>query len=127
VIECEQSAHSSYPTGISDLEWAFAAPYLTLLPGDAAQRKYPLGEVFNRVRDFAKNGAHWRLMTHDLPPWPLVYQQMRHLMDEGCFEPIVRDLRILLRRAAERADPPTAAILDAHTVQSTPKSGARAG
>jgi len=33
-------------------------------------------------------------------------------MAAGGFEAIVQDLRILLRRAAERPDPPTAAILD---------------
>ena len=74
-----------------------------------------------------KTGAHWRLMPHDLPPWPLVYQQMQRWMAAGCFEAIVHDLRILLRRAAERPAPPRAAILDARTIQSTPESGARAG
>jgi transposase len=48
-------------------------------------------------------------------------------MAAGCFEAIVHDLRILLRRAAERPAPPTAVILDARTIQSTPESGARAG
>src|SRR5689334_2477171 len=118
---------SPYPTDVSDEEWAFVAPYLTLLPEDASQRKYPLREVFNGVRYIVKSGAHWRLMPHDLPPWPLVYQQMRRWMDAGCFEAIVQDLRILLRRAAERPDPPSAVILDARTIQSTPESGARAG
>jgi transposase len=112
---------------VSDEEWAFVAPYLTLLPEDAEQRKYLLREVFNGVRYIAKSGAHWRLMPQDLPPWPLVYQQMRRWMAAGCFESIVHDLRILLRRAATRPAPPTAAILDARTIQSTPESRARAG
>jgi transposase len=121
------TTRSPYQTDVSDEEWAFVAPYLTLLPEDASQRKYPLREVFNGVRYIVKSGAHWRLMPHDLPPWPLVYQQMRRWMDAGCFEAIVHDLRLLLRRAAERPAPPTAAILDARTIQSTPESGARAG
>src|SRR5262249_48683523 len=98
---------TAYPTDVSDEEWAFVAPYLTLLPEDASQRKYPLREVFNGVRYIVKSGAHWRLMPHDLPPWPLVYQQLRRWMDAGCFEAIVEDLRILLRRAAERPAPPS--------------------
>jgi transposase len=40
---------------------------------------------------------------------------------------IVHDLRLLLRRAAERPHAPTAVILDSRTLQSTPPSGARAG
>src|SRR6516164_6025767 len=118
---------SPYQTDVSDEEWAFVVPYLTLLPEDASQRKYPLREVFNGVRYIVTSGAHWRLMPHDLPPWPLVYQQMRRWMDAGCFEAIVQDLRILLRRATERLEPPSAVILDARTIQSTPESGARAG
>jgi transposase len=98
-----------------------------LLPEDASQRKYPWREVFNGVRYIVTSGAHGRLMPHDLPPWPLVYHQMRRWMDAGCFAAIVPDLRILLRRAAERSEPASAAILDARTIQSTPHSGARAG
>jgi len=116
-----------YPTDISDEEWAFVAPYLTVLPDDASQRKYALREVCNGVRSIVKSGAHWLLMPHDLPPWPLAYHQRRRWMDAGCFEAIVHDLRILLRRAAERPEPPRAAILDARTIQSTPESGARDG
>jgi transposase len=116
-----------YPSDVSDEEWAFVAPYLTLLSEDASQRKYPLREVFNGLRSIVRTGAHWRMMPHDLPPWPLVYQQMRRWMAAECFETIVHDLRILLRRAADRPAAPTAAILDARTMQSTPESGARAG
>src|SRR5260370_20590130 len=116
-----------YPSDVTDEEWSFVAPYLTLLPEDAAQRKYPLREVFNGVRYIVRTGAHWRMMPHDLPPWPLVYQQMRRWMAAGCFEAIVHDLRILLRRAADRPAPPSAAILAARTIQSTPEGGARSG
>jgi hypothetical protein len=35
------STRSPYQTDVSDVEWAFVAPYLTWLPEDAAQRKYP--------------------------------------------------------------------------------------
>ena len=39
-----------YPTDVSDEEWAFVAPYLTLLPVDAEQRKHDLREVCNATR-----------------------------------------------------------------------------
>src|SRR5215831_13599613 len=116
-----------YPSDVSDEEWAFVAPYLTLLPQDAGQRRYDLREAFNGVRSIVKTGAHWRMLPHDLPPWPLVYQQMRRWMAAGGFAAIVHDLRLLLRRAAERPAAPTAAILVARTLQSTAESGARAG
>jgi transposase len=97
------------------------------LAEDVSQRKYPLREVFNGVRYIVKTGAHWRMMPHDLPPWPVVYQQMRRWLAAGCFEAIVHDLRVLLRRASDRHAQPSAAILDSRTVQSTPESGGRGG
>lgn len=120
-------ARQPYPSDVSDDEWAFVAPYLTLLSEAAGQRRHRLREVFNGVRYIVKTGTHWRMLPHDLPPWPVVYQQMRRWMDAGCFEQIVHDLRMLLRRTAKRASTPTAVILDRRTLQSTAESGARGG
>ena len=116
-----------YPTDVSDEEWAFAAPYLTLMTPDAPQRAYPLREVFDALRWFVKSGAHWRLLPHDLPPWTAVYQQARRWLAAGCFAALAHDLRAVLRAAAGRGEQPTAAVLDGRTLQSTPESGARAG
>jgi transposase len=42
--------HKRYPSDVTDNEWEFVAPYLTLLTPDALQRTYALREVFNAVR-----------------------------------------------------------------------------
>jgi transposase len=115
------------PTDVSDDEWAFVAPYLTLLPENAGQRTYSLREVFNGVRWMARAGAPWRLMPNDLPPWYIVYQQTQRWVAAGCFAAIVDDLRLLLREAQGRTRQPSAAIFDSRTLQSTPESGGRAG
>jgi transposase len=116
-----------YPSDVSAEEWAFAAPYLPLLDETAPQRTYPLREMFNAVRWLVRTGAHWRMMPHDLPPWPAVYQQTRRWLAAGVFEDMVHDLRVLLRLAAGRAPEPSAALFDSRTMQSTPESGGRAG
>ncbi len=116
-----------YQTDVTDEEWFFVAPYLALCREDAGQREYSLRSVFNALRYIAKTGCHWRMLPNDLPPWPVVYQQMRRWMDVGCFETMVEDLRTLLREYAGRKGQPTAVILDSRTLQSTPESGARAG
>ena len=38
-----------YPSDVTDDEWAFVAPYLTLRAEEAPQREYPLREVFIRL------------------------------------------------------------------------------
>jgi transposase len=116
-----------YPTDVTDDEWAFAAPYLTLLREDADQRVYDLREVFNALRWLVKAGSPWRLLPHDFPPWPAVYQQGRRWLAAGCFEAMAHDLRQVIRVAAGRAPSPTAVVLDGRTIQSTPESGGRAG
>jgi transposase len=116
-----------YPSDVSDDEWAFVAPYLTLMTEEAPQREHSLREVFNGLRYLVRTGAQWRWMPHDLPPWYTVYQQTQRWLAAGVFEAIVDDLRRLLREIAERAPEPRAAIFDARTVQSTPESGAAAG
>ena len=116
-----------YPSDVSDDEWAFVAPYLTLMTEDAPQREYSLREVFNGLRWIARTGAQWRMMPNDLPPWSAVYQQTQRWLNAGVFEALVHDLRMLLREIAERAQQPSAAIFDARTLQSSPESGARAG
>jgi transposase len=116
-----------YPSDVTDDEWAFVAPYLTLMKEDAPQREHRLREVFNGLRWFVRAGASWRMMPHDLPPWHAVYQQTERWLAAGVFEAIVHDLRRLLRLAAGRDPEPTAAILDGRTLQSSPESGARAG
>jgi transposase len=118
---------TSYPSDVSDEEWAFVAPYLTLMREDAPQRDHTLRAVFNALRWMVRAGAPWRLLPHDFPPWPAVYQQTRRWLAAGCFEAVVHDLRAVLRLAAGRAPDPSAVIFDSRTVQSSPESGARAG
>jgi transposase len=123
----ETQPRKPYPTDVTDEEWSFVAPYLTLLDEDAPQRRHDLREVFNALRWIVRAGAPWRLLPTNFPPWAAVYQQTQRWLGAGCFEAMVHDLRALLRWADGRADAPTAVALDARTVQSTPESGHRAG
>ena len=121
------SGKTSYPSDVTDEEWAFCAPYLTLMKEDAPQRAHPLRAVFNAVRYLVRVGCPWHMIPNDFPPSSIVYQQVQRWIAAGCFEALSHDLRKLLRMLAERPAQPSAAILDGRTLQSTPESGARAG
>src|SRR5918997_1027224 len=116
-----------YPSDVTDEEWSFVVSYLALVREDSPQRRHDLREVFNALRWLVRTGAPWRMLPHDLPPWEAVYQQTRRWLAAGVFEAIVHDLRAVLRLAQGRETEPSAVVLDARTVRSTPESGARAG
>ena len=110
-----------------DDEWAFVAPYLSLPPDSAVQRRHDLRRVFDALQRIAWTGAPWRALPHDFPPRRIVHQQAMRRLAAGVFEAMVHDLRVLRRAFAGRRKRPAAAILDSRTRQSTPESGHRAG
>lgn len=121
------TTRKSYPSDVTDAEWEFLLPYLCLMREDAPQREHPLRELFNALRYVVKTGCQWRFLPHDFPPWTAVYQQARRWVQAGVFEAVAHDLRIMVRLLAGRSEQPSAMILDARTLQSTPESGSRAG
>lgn len=88
----------SYPTDVSNEEWSFAVPYLTLI-----------------------------IQRHTAVPIRLVYQQTQRWIQARCFEAMVNDLRSVIRVAREHKSQPSAVILNMRTLQSTCESGPRAG
>jgi transposase len=126
-MESQVHPRKPYPTDVSDDEWAFVAPYLTLMHESAPQRRYELREVFNAVRWIVRAGSPWRMLPTNFPPWQAVHQQTQRWIKAGCFEAMAHDLRATLRWAEGRASAPTGAIFDSATRQSSPESGHRAG
>jgi transposase len=116
-----------YPSDVSDDEWAFCAPYLTLMKPEAPQRTHNLRALFNALRYLVKTGVQWRYLPTDFPPYYAVYQQTQRWLRAAVFELIANDLRKLLRMLLDRAGAPSAVILDGRTLQSVPESGPRAG
>ena len=112
-----------YPSDVSDEEWNSVVPYLALIDEQAPQRRQSLREVFNALRWLARAGAPWRLVPHDLPPWPVVYQQFRRWDDARCFEAMVSDIRSIIRTAKGRRGQPSAGSLMAEPCKAVARAG----
>lgn len=121
------ASRNAYPSDVSDEEWAFVAPYLTLMTEAAPQREHDLREVFNGLRWIVRTGSPWRYLPHDLPPWHTVYQQTQRWIRAGVFELIVTDLRALIRLGEGKSVAPTAAIFDSRTLAGSVENGDRGG
>lgn len=126
-IHKTRGTKTNYPSDVTDEEWAFCAPYLTLMKEDAPQRDYTLRALFNAVRYMVRAGCPWRMIPNDLPPWYAVHQQAQRWIKASCFEALAHDLRKLLRLLTDKTANPSVTILDGRTMQSTPESGERAG
>jgi transposase len=90
-------ARKPYPSDVTDDEWDFVAPYLTLMREDAPQREHDLRDVFNALRWMVRSGSPWRYLANNFPPWEVVYQQTQRWIKAGVFEVMAQDLRELLR------------------------------
>ena len=88
-----QGTKTNYPTDVSDEEWDFCAPYLTLMKEDAPQREYSMRALFNAVRYMVRAGCPWRMIPNDLPPWFTVHQQTQRWIKAGRFEAMAHVLR----------------------------------
>jgi transposase len=67
----------SYPTDVSEEDWAFVAPYLTLITPDAPRPRSVrnLREVYNALHWAVRIGALWRMLPTNFPPSEAVYHQ----------------------------------------------------
>ncbi len=49
VVITSMMTRKPYPSDVSDSEWTFVVPYLTLMKADAPQRQHDSREIFNGV------------------------------------------------------------------------------
>ena len=59
---------SPHPFDITDAEWTYIMPDLTLMREVAPQRQYDLRDAFNAARYVVKTVCHWRCLPYDFPP-----------------------------------------------------------
>jgi transposase len=55
------------PTDVTEEEWAFVAPYLSLMSPDAPQRVHEVREVFKALHGIVRAGSCWRLLPTNFP------------------------------------------------------------
>jgi putative transposase len=63
----------AYTTDLTDEEWQLLAPLLPPEKAGGRPRTYPMREVMHGIQYLLRAGCAWRLMPHDLPPWPTAY------------------------------------------------------
>jgi putative transposase len=116
----------TYPTDLSDTEWARLKTRLpdAMLPGRL--RAHSLRDIFDAIFYVLRSGCPWRMLPGDFPPWSTVYYHFRRFRLSGLWQHVV------ILRAAERKrngkDPnPSAAIMDTQSIKTTEEGGRSSG
>lgn len=123
-IRVTSAARRPYRTDLSDARWVLIEPILTewrtARPGlGIAKIQHDLREIVNAILYVNRTGIAWEYLPHDFPPYKTVYGYFAQWERDGTTEQIHDLLRGRVRRAAGRAEEPTAAILDSQTVKTS--------
>lgn len=113
----------SYPTDLTDGQWALIAPLIPEASPGGRPRKVPARELVDAILYFLRTGMAWRLMPHDLPPWQTVYYYLRRWQREGVWARVHHALVMADRERVGREASPTAAILDSQSVRTADQRG----
>ncbi len=116
----------TYTTDLTDDEWQLLEPLLPPEKAGGRPRKYPMREVLNGIQYVLRAGCAWRLMPHDLPHWQTAYQTFRAWRQDGTWMRLHDQLRDQVRTRMGRHPQPSAAIIDAQTVNTTETGGSTA-
>src|SRR5262249_31722760 len=113
----------AYTTDLADEEWQVLAPLLPPEKSGGRPRKYPLREGITGIPYILRGGRAWRLMPHHLPHWQTAYQTFSAWRQDGTWLKLHDQLRDEVRTRMGRHVQPSAAIIDAQTVNTTEKGG----
>ncbi len=62
----------TYPSDVSDAEWAVLEPFVTPATRRGRPRFHPLRRILNAIFYLVRSGCAWRLLPREFPPWKTV-------------------------------------------------------
>jgi putative transposase len=108
----------SYPSDITDAQWALIEPQLPVYPG-GRPRTTDLRDVVNAIFYLLRTGCQWRYLPRDFPPKSTVWRYFDEWRHNGTLDTIHDRLRTKVRAQAKPYSPRTTASVDSQSVDTT--------
>lgn len=116
----------AYPSDLSEAEWLLLEPLMPVTRPRGQARIHSYRAIVDGILYVLRNGALWRAMPHDLPPWQTVYTYVRDWTIDGTWARIHDALAEADRELAGRDPEPSAGVIDSQTARTTEKGGTAA-
>ena len=117
----------SYPSDLSDEQWAKIEQFFARPDPRGAREKYPKRRMVEACLYRLREGCRWRALPHDFPPYDTVHDHFSRWQERGVWQEAVAVLNTRWREVelgrARRA--PRHAILDSQSVRSAAEGAAR--
>src|SRR3954469_15672842 len=109
----------SYPSDVTDAQWALVQPHLPAAPVGGRPRKTDLRDVVNAILYILRAGCQWRYLPKDFPPKSTVWRYYDAWRHNGTLDFIHDRLRTKVRTAEKPYAPRTTASVDSQSVDTT--------
>lgn len=107
-----------YTSDLTDTQWEQIKEYF--LAGNKS--KYDKREMVNAVLYLVKTGCQWRNLPKDFPNWKAVSMFYYRAQKNGIWDGILKMLVKKSRKASERNEEPTYALINSQSVKTTSAS-----
>src|SRR4051795_8056773 len=114
----------SYPSDVSDAQWALMEPRLPVHPG-GRPRTTNLRDVVDAIFYLLRTGCQWRYLPKDFPPKSTVWGYFDEWRHNGTLEDIHDMLRDRVRKQEKPGRPRRTASIDSQSVDTSSGGEAR--
>jgi transposase len=119
----QQRPEQSYPSGLTDAEWALVADLFEQEGGRGKPPRHLRRNLLEACCYVVRSGCSWRMLPHHFPHWDNVYKTFRRWSTQGKFEQRHDRLRAMWRQRERHEVQPSAAILEAQSTRISPQGG----
>lgn len=109
----------SYPSDVTDAQWALIEAQLPAPPGGGRPVKTDLRDVVDAILYVLRTGCQWRYLPKDFPPKSTVWRYFERWRRDGTLGAVHDALRKKVRAAEKPYSPRTTASVDSQSVDTT--------